>query len=500
MKRDRKTPLWDWIAPLLACLVLIIHCVTISTHKYMWMDEILTYYPASLPRFSDLLLFINDKINCGHYLYFIVIWIWSKIFTSSELSLRLFSSLGFCCGLLVHWRTLRSFYGVIPVTIGVFFAFLCSPVILRQNAEARFDGMLLAISAILLNVTIREWNQRKFNDRTALKLILLNGLLPLTHPFGFLYSLLFTGIVAISDLAQKNPRWWYYSSSFAGWIFFVPFIPAFLRQSELSEPYFWILKPPFQSLVDTVFGDHFLPFLIPIGLVFLLVTFFRRKNKKRLRLRSKIDSSEKGLLFLSAGIFLLPLFVWVESQFFMPLFLPRYFIIIHLGWAILISAAVDRILSAQLIVEPLPRFSLMFSIGFLIIFPLREAFNSRTKHPYAFQNLMDYRPDLPKVLAAAAWRYLPLALYGPNPESATFILDWQSALDDSVENAPQDYEAMEALKRHIPSLHIVQSDEFLAKNSEFVVFEENAWLEKLISSEKYLICPVAKEVHLVRKK
>ena len=161
-KTEFSLSLIEWIVPILCAVVLIFSCVNISFNKYFAFDELCTYYPASRSSFSELISFINDKVQCGSYIYFILIWLWAKLFSTSELSLRLFSSLGFCLAMMIMWSVLRRIYGFWSASLSIVVVFLGSKIILLQNSEARFYGLLLAITAWLCKVTIDNAERRTF--------------------------------------------------------------------------------------------------------------------------------------------------------------------------------------------------------------------------------------------------------------------------------------------------------------------------------------------------
>ncbi len=127
---------WEYVLPILACVCLVISCLIISYRKYYWNDELYSYDFVSDHSFSNMLRAFHDKINNSHILYFVVGWIWDKVFGSTEVSLRLFSSIALCLALVLVWVTLRRTYGFWATSIGTLAVFCTSPIILIQNAEA----------------------------------------------------------------------------------------------------------------------------------------------------------------------------------------------------------------------------------------------------------------------------------------------------------------------------------------------------------------------------
>lgn len=140
----------QYIIPVLAILSFTLSCIIISAKKYYWNDEFYSYYLLSDQTFWHMLSAFSDKINTAPPLYFILGWIWEKIFGSSELSLRLMSSIGISSGFLILWIMLRRTFDFFSVSLATLYVFCLSGVILDQNSEARMYGLYLLISSIVL--------------------------------------------------------------------------------------------------------------------------------------------------------------------------------------------------------------------------------------------------------------------------------------------------------------------------------------------------------------
>ena len=468
-------PFKELVWPILGCVSLLIICVITSGQKLLWMDEILSYYPASIPSFSKMIAFINDKVQCGHPFYFISLWLWAKAFSASEVSLRLFSSLGFCGALLVTWSMLRKVYNSWSATLSTLAVFLGTSLILYQNSEARMYGLLLFFCTLLSEQTIDLPIDPSFNKRTAMIQILLNGLLPLTHPFGFVYSFMHICAAVLIDLKRGVFRSWYYLSAFVGWLLYVPFIPAFLKQSELSKPHFWILKPNFQDLTSLYFGD--LNFNSTAFLLFTIIIFSFSKKRSSPR-----PGNDEAILILGALYALIPLGVWMESQRFTSLFMPRYLIGVELGWAIFLSAIFARILPDTKDLTLIRKILLSLTAVVIMVLPINNAFKlHRPQMPNA--HLANLYPNLPVVMDAPH-TYLPLVHYSLDAKRYYYVLDWKVALyPDNASNATNDFQAMQALKYHIPELNIVTTREFLNKYSNFIVLANRKWFQYRINNK-----------------
>ena len=492
----RKLACWQYLVPCLCGAVLLLDCALQSRARYMWMDEIMTYIPLSLPTFRQMLMFMCDKINCGHYAYFVLARIWTHVFSNSELSIRLFSSVGMCVAMGMIWATLRRVHGYWPATVATTVVFLSSPLIFKQNAEARFYGMLLAVSASLGYLAVVSEGQKQFRMKTAVWLAILNGLLPLTHPFGFVYSSAFLLAAILADWRKRAFRPWYYISSLAGWLFFIPFIPAFLKQSELSKPHYWVCVPSLRDLRDTYF-----PSLQHIGSVLgalILALVIRQTAQTGEQDRPK-RSDEPSLLILGGLLVLAPVATWIQSHITTSLFQQRYVIVFELGWAILLSAALVRILPTESAFRRVHRVILSLGIAWLLISPIRSDLRNADRGPLPGQVFAPYRSDLPLVTADPGL-YLGGFHYGPDSERLHFILDWECALRSTHPHETQDFQMMQALKRHDPKHHVVETEEFLEAHPEFVVFEGRNWFEvRVRKSPQYEIEDLGGGAFLARR-
>jgi hypothetical protein len=485
-----------YIFPILCSVILLAHCIYISHYKYMWMDEILTYYPSSYHSFRDMLSFMADKINASNFLYFIFTWSWAKLFSTSELSLRLFSSIAFCVAATFIWATLRRVYGVWSASIVVILIFLNSPLIIYQNSEARFYGMFLALTASLFYLTIKNLSERRLRWPLSLSLFIVNGFLPLIHPFGFAYSLLFLMAVAIVDWKNGQLRWKYYGMSLAGWLLFVPFIPAFRTAMDLSKPHFWIPRPRPEDLKNYYLGEESKVMMMFVGIVVVLLLWRLAAEWQTDRPARDFPALLLGILFI-----LLPLVTWIYSQFFSSLFLSRYLIIYQLGLAILMAAVFSRVLPSDGQMDRSSKGFLTCVIGIMCALSANGLFGNAVAYPPPGSEDAELPEGLP-IVADTPHIYLPRVHYNPAKRDYYFPLDWEVALrPGNTLNASQDFKVMQALKHHLPEQHIMATEEFLNTFSEFIVLPSRSWLNtRIASNSAYTMEQIRPGVFLVEKK
>jgi len=501
----------EFIIPALACVSLIISCILISEKKIYWNDELFSYYFISDPSFSKMLVAFHDKINNTPILYFALGWVWDKVFGSSEISLRLFSSVGMCLALVVTWLTLRRTYGLWAISIGTLVVFCTSQVILLQNAEARMYGMFLALSAF----AFYYYDQFCRNQQPSRKSLWLNAAVHAaiihTHLFGGFYSGAILVCLFLSDRYFKLFRPRIYISIILSWLTVIFYIPSFLNQSDAGKPRTWIPAPSTLDLMDMLnitASPFFKRAFIPALLFFVVLYFFRSHEKNTgtpVKNESAYSSSEISLLLFAFVFLVLPIFIWIFSLTIKPIFYDRYMIPTALGWSILFSHLFHRIFSSSVLnftyhlrlnptrTIPLPigNIAVLVVVFVFLISPLIKARNFEKTSLY--ENFADLKENtnLPIVVQLSSNTFVQSLHYSTHPEKYYFIVDWEVAVDErSGTFAPQEYKHLLALKRNYPKLfkNVVTTEEFLKKYDRFLVLDYRKYIRK---------CPL--KIHSLRE-
>ena len=96
-----KQRYWEYLIPGIAVASLLISCIIVSSKKFFWNDELLSFYLLNDRSLSHMLVAWSDKFNQAPPLYFSLGWLWDKVFGSTELSLRLFSSVSLSISCIV---------------------------------------------------------------------------------------------------------------------------------------------------------------------------------------------------------------------------------------------------------------------------------------------------------------------------------------------------------------------------------------------------------------
>jgi hypothetical protein len=513
---DRKSipQLWEYLVPILITVSLVTACFIASPKKYFWNDELYSYYLLSEDSFSHMWGSFNDKINNTPPLYFILGWVWAKLFSPSELSLRLFSSIGLALSCCIIWTTLRRTYSFVAASIGVLVPFCTSTLVLYQNSEARMYGLYMIVAAVglLLYDTI---NRR---EKPGATLLVTNALIHAAFIQTHLHGLFFSGAILASFIAAD----WYvnrfrpavYISIVVGWLSFLLYLPAFLIQVDAGTPRTWIYLPSLRDLADTLtlveYGsmqwDTLLPttrrtwlrLAILLSILAVSVWIFARSLAKTPRITEKERSTDRqtiSTMVLAYAFLAVPVFVWCISYLIKPVFMDRYLMPVIISWAIILAQLVTYAaqfvhrsgLLATLNLTPSRR-SLVGGVLFvgLALYSLGAPIkNAVARHQEQFPGLNDTRfgyESLPVVVTFSN-DFLKRLYYSPNRDKYRFIQHLPSALDESSGLfPPQEYKHLDALKRRYPDYfnnQIIQSADFLKNTKRFLVLNSKKYARKI---------------------
>lgn len=501
---------WEYVLPALAIVSLLISCAFVSSKKIFWNDELYSYYFTSDPSFTGMLAAFHDKINNTPFLYFLLGWTWDKAFGSSELSLRLFSSLGMCAALVATWVVVRRHFRFWATATGVLGIFCTSEVILIQNAEARMYGLFIALCAAGLLLYDQFYRQ----SRPTTKLLVLNACVHMaiihTHLFGGFYSGTILVALLVSDWFFNTFRLKIYLSIVLSWFTILLYIPSFLIQADAGKPRTWLPEPLLRDLLDMLnFGAS--PFLHQTLLVILLILsvclFFAKEAVRSAGIvvpepvtesRSKVPIMVFALSFV-----LLPIFIWIISKTIKPILWDRYMIPSALGWVIMLAYFSSKLLSIppfrkQLYFgagryKYLPTLTFLFSVlvlsSYFLSRPLLYARSfgkqfkpGRNETPVRYKNL--------PIVVQFSRPFLERIHYAPNPERYYFITDWEVAVDKhSGLFSPQEYKHLVAIKRNYPEIfkdNILTTEEFLQRYDRFLVLDHPDYKRKCPPAPKGL--------------
>ncbi len=508
MIREKKVSIrnkWEYLVPLLATASLLISCTIVSSKKFFWNDELLSFYLLSDPSFTRMMVAWGDKFNQAPPLYFMLEWLWAKVFNATELSLRLFSSLAICVTFTLVWITLRRTYNFWAASIGTLSVFCLSELILYHNAEVRMYGLFSAVCAFgLLQFDVINKRQ-KCSIKVLAVNTLIHATIVLTHLYGILYSGAIICAFVIRDRYFKVFRANVYLSVILGWFFLIPFIGSILNQADNYAKWFSTVSGS-ELLNYFIFSTKF-PLLI-LALLIVSVFLYINQSPDRQTFETSNDNSylinEISLLILAGTFFAVPILAWIITISIKPMLNSRYIIpTTTISWAILFAYLSfrilpnftlshknnERLISKKIITKQ--RLILLMLTVILLIYPIYYAkkVGYYSQKPGINDDSYGYI-ELPFAMEAGH-DFLTRFHYSPKRNRYFHILNWETALNiTSSSFATGDYKHLEALKRNHPFLNSIQSKEFIDKYARFLVLneEDQKWFETRIKNNpKYKV-------------
>lgn len=472
----------EMLVPTVAICSLLLSCTLISARKWYWNDELFSYYMLSDPSLAHLARAFHDSMANTPPLYFLFGWIWAHGLGASELSLRLFSSLGICAAYLMTWVTLRRVYAFWPTALGTLSVFCLSNVILYQNAEARMYGMFLAVSAACVFLTCGLTRQR---DPRALVLVIntiAHGAMVLTHLFGLLYSGALLAALLICDRLAGVFRLRVYLSVAIGWLVFLPYLPSFVSQAAIAYPRGWLLPPNGLDLVNIFVLSPsravrgFVLFVLAAAALQRIGKGGRGQKNQQTLVRQR----EVSTLLVAFAMLVLPIVVWVISRLAKPVFIDRYMIPSSIGSAFVLAHVFAMLLGDCPVRKGAPLYSigdrrsigLWVLVGLLLVYPIHVARSLPPEgQPGARDEGYGYT-DLP-IVTPFSHDFMKRFFYSGEGQRYYFVLDGPSALDPgSGSFGPGEFKNMEALRRNYSdpfASHVVASENFLEEHRRFLV-------------------------------
>jgi hypothetical protein len=486
-EHELSTPAkWEYAVPALAVVSLIASCVIVSSKSYFWTDELETYLLVGDQSFRHMMIAFGDKFTTVPPLYFVLGWLWAKAFGVTEVWLRLFSSLGMSVACVVTWIILRRNYRVWPSVFGTLGAFCLTDLVLAENAEARMYGLFLAVCSLgVLGFDVI--NRRQHCSTSALLVnAVIHAAIVQTHLFGILYSGAILSAFVIRDGFFNVFRPRVYVSVVLGWLSLIPYIPTFLNQADVGNPRTWIPVPSLNHLILILVpsADPFVSLVIILVLAISAIRFvFSAVNSRHEQVAPEQPSSatEVSLRILAFSFLAVPPCIWIVSRTLKPLFVIKYMIPVTLAWAILLAYLASRIIErgkSQLPEVWRRKLSAVVLWAFaliLLVQPLTYAWSFLDE---SFPGMEDakygYR-DLP-IVTSRGYDFMKRFHYSPERSRYFFVMDWEAALDvRSGTSGPEEYKAMDALKRDYPEVfddHIVQLSDFLSRHHRFLVLAD----------------------------
>ena len=360
----RSSPIVLWIVDIFTCVasfaILVRHCLTRSPRKLFWTDEVLTLVMVRDTTLEQMFTSLKDTINAMPPTYFVCIWLWSQLFGTSEIALRLFSCVCVCLAWLLCWLLLRTFCSRLVAATATIVTIFSSGEVLFYNMEARCYSMYLA-AYIAAGLFFVRSSRPSISVGIGIGAFLAHATLVSTHYVGILYS----GALIVAAgfawwITRMNGLRTYIVWSTLGAAMTVFTIPFYLAQRSLGGEDNWLVAPQAGALLSCYqYGllnihDYILLIAGIAGLKILLFDGFGKEQSlqqvpaivdQELTVEATSRSLCVTIFCLVSGIF--PVVIWVESQFGIRLFLARYLLPSFIIWPCLLGMYLQRLAQAK---------------------------------------------------------------------------------------------------------------------------------------------------------
>ena len=484
-------------------LSLVVSCILWSSRKQEWVDEIYTWTELNDPSLWHLYSAIQHGADGGMPLFYTTAWIWARVVGTGALALRFYSCAAICGAFFVLWKTVRRAYGVHSTALGVMMVWGTSPLILDQNAEARYYGLYTLMVVIAIAFFMRLAEQRNPKPALLLAGMLAQSALVLSHVLGILYGGLILVALILVDVSRRRVRPVVYLSQAAGWLALLVWIPAIRASAATGRPHGWITMPNkkmvllsydfLMPLVSILASHHrvsrfalpaFVAFLalVALAVVTALVVLVRR-----LMTRQAFDAAldpKLPLLIVAFCVLAVPLLLLLLSHLVTPLFVPRYALPSATGITIIFvafahSVGMDRIQKTLTVVG----FAWITIVLVLLTTPVVAA--ALVGPPVINWEYLDV-PHLDTLIplhvpVVVGWQhdFFKVMRYSSRADRPyIFLLDLPTALNGPVEFVP-DFHLMSNYRQSgYYSANIQNQSDFLCSHPFFLLLEHRSmsWL------------------------
>jgi len=460
---------------------------------------ILSFRMIHDPSVSHMLHALGDQADGGAPGYYLMAKVWSALFSGSAMSLRMFSTVGFCVGLTFLWLTMRQAFKFFPTAVAFAVIVGDNPIIAFETLDVRYYGLLFALVSLATYLGVLFCRFDRPSRGLLAANVLVNAALVLCHPLGGFYGATIMSAVALSDLLSKplRIRPWVIASYLAGWLAIFLWFKQYVRNANGNSPHGWAATPGFGSLLLELNLEielyPLLLFFALLCLIFVLTDRFYSAPAPNPQVRP--GNPPHGYLVVGLSLIcVLPLF-WMLA-IVLPTnstFVARYLVGTLIGWgmvlAFVVTCMLDRITfrSSLILTILVPGFAL-FALKPLWKEPVARLCGSPRQDPRkALAGIYDRdfgHLDLP-IVCPWSLDFLPRHHYAPDAARYYFLLDWQAALaPEAARGAIVEFKILSGIKRNYSDMaNVMDATEFLNQHPVFLLQDvsENSDLSHWIS-------------------
>jgi hypothetical protein len=495
-KASTRLLLSDYLLLAIALVGMVAFAVYLSAGRELGSDELLGLQLVRDPGLSHMLHAWRLGADGGGISSYLTARLWAAAFGASMRSMRLFNALGIYASLLLLWIAARRWYRAGIVAFSLLFLWFSADPVLHQLMVFRFYGVFMASVAALLLLYLRDPEQLYTWPYLA-AVFLANSYLIGLHPFGVLYAAALLSARIALDAARKHFRPWLYPSAVAGCWIFLPSITAIRASRAVIQPWFWAQTPSLADLGNTVF--FWTDVIMALGLFVLFCLLLRAVRPRLFAVQQSAPDDHAPLFFASALMAVVPL-TWLLSLHGTSLFVDRYLLPSLLGAALLLCAALQRLLPAhRSFRHNIALAAIVLALGLATTYDVRHNLAAYPYPPHAYTAaLADALPrDAPVVVermdifveALSAHPKLPLY----------YLLDWPTATDPASPRVEVSaFHEMQNWKRagyHPESIQ--DSACFLESTPEFWIITDPSylWFQRHIQHNPAYSAEPVRELH-----
>jgi hypothetical protein len=471
----------DWLLPLLTVAVLLASCLLGSAKKEIWIDEVFTLQVITDRSLPHMMHALANAVDGGMPLYYLLAYGWATLFGTSLLTLRLFSSVFVCAGVLVLWNTLRKAYLAPAVSLAIAATTVTSATLLHQNVEARYYGSYFACAALVFAAHLRLRDQPR-TRRLVIAAMLAHGALVMSHPFGVLYSGAAIAGLALADYRSSRLHWSLYAALASSWLLLLAWIGPILKVHDLAQPRNWTPVPTVTEVLALfAFASPCLAFGLLMGTG--LTALAPKANGE-----SGTANNSATLLYHAFAFLLPPIPVALISWGSSSLFVDRYFLPSLIGVATLVAYLLNSRLETVRLNFTL-RLAWCVLLAVILAWPLVSIEKNRDNRFELIDRSIT--SGLP-VIVADANVFLPLSYLTKKPGRPYYYpLDWQAALHSPRAGATLEYKLLRNAKAvgYYPG-RILDDRQALCLFESFLVLDDPqlAWFhERVFNNPDYQI-------------
>lgn len=452
-------------------VVLAVGIVAVSVYRssahLFWPDELLGYRLLATPTVKGMLRGWYEGADGGGLLYYLFARAWVTLFGLSELTLRLFSTLGMLISIFFIWLCGRRFASPFVVAVAVSVVYLVPVEFLWQASDGRFYGMFLA-SAALCSFVFLSGTETKATPSLLLWTALAHTLLVGSHILGVVYSgFLILGMFLVGRPREKLSL---ASAAAVGWILVPLSWHAARASASIAVRPFEVPPPALDDLITgPTLSDPFATGILAFLLALLVMSRFWSFRQGRAPFMPR-----------GAGIFLLCAFgamtaLFLKSQIGVPVFRERYLFPVTVATTLLLVFLLKRSLPASWSKPLATAPTVLLSLCVMMPPVIFAAFRPMKEDVYpssAFIRTASALPATPVVVTHFP-TYNVLSHYDRSHEYV-YMVNWQ--YDLAPGRRPADYSSerlMENIERGgFEEVKVLPCHEIFARYSDFTLITE----------------------------